>query len=118
MAMRRSAACCRRNLGGGIGISIAQAALIERGQVHQSRLTEVLSPLYPSYNQGLDQITQAIGGPDAGTQALGQLYQQVQQQAQMLSFIDVFKAIEIFVICIVPLGLFIRQGKGGGHGAG
>ncbi|WP_174273224.1 DHA2 family efflux MFS transporter permease subunit [Sphingomonas bacterium] len=105
-----------RNLGGSIGISLAQAALIERGQVHQSRIVEGLNPLNPDYVQGLDQLTQSVGtgGTDA---ALGTLLGQIGQQAQMLAFLDVFKAIMIFVLCIVPLGLLLRQGKSKGHGA-
>lgn len=106
-----------RNLGGSIGISLAQAALIERGQMHQSRITETLNPLNPNYVQGLDQLSQTIGGPNASDSALGTLYQQIGQQAQMLAYIDVYKAIMIFVLIIAPLGFFLRQGKGGAHGA-
>ncbi|NIJ07533.1 DHA2 family multidrug resistance protein [Sphingomonas vulcanisoli] len=106
-----------RNLGGSIGISLAQSSLIERGQIHQSRITETLNPLNPNYVQGLDQLSQTIGGPNSADAALGTLYQQVGQQSQMLAYIDVYKAIMIFVLCIVPLGLFLRQGTSKGHGA-
>ena len=91
--------------------------MIERGQIHQSRIVESLSPLNPNYAQGLDQIGQTIGGPNSSDSALGTLYSQIGQQSQMLAFVDVYKAIMIFVLCIVPLGFFIRQGTGGGHGA-
>lgn len=43
--------------------------------------------------------------------------QQVQQQAQILSYVDVFWGFMIFVLLVTPLALFLRQGKGGGHGA-
>ncbi len=104
-----------RNLGGTFGISVAQAMLIERGQAHQARIVEQLNPLNPNYSEGLGQIAQSLGGDN--TSALSVLYQQAQQQATALSYIDVFHVFMIFVLVITPLGLFVRQGKAGGpHG--
>ena len=107
-----------RNLGGSIGIAITQAALIERGQYHQDRMVETLNPLNPNYNQGLDQLGQTLGGNGGDASLpLAALYQQVQQQATMLAYVDVFHGFMIFVLVIIPLGIFIRQGKAaGGHG--
>ncbi|WP_156680141.1 DHA2 family efflux MFS transporter permease subunit [Sphingomonas profundi] len=107
-----------RNLGGSLGIAISQAALIERGQYHQDRIVETLNPLNPEYVTGLDQLGRMIGGAADGTNAaLAALYQQVQQQAQMLAYVDVYFGFMIFVLVIAPFGLFIRQGRGGGaHG--
>ncbi|UAK26376.1 DHA2 family efflux MFS transporter permease subunit [Sphingomonas nostoxanthinifaciens] len=103
-----------RNLGGSICISLAQAGLIERGQVNQSYIVEGLSPLNPNYNQGLDQLGQTIGNvSSSGNENLGALYQQVQTQASTLAYIDVFHVLMIFVLLIIPLALFLRQGKAG-----
>ncbi|WP_206245327.1 DHA2 family efflux MFS transporter permease subunit [Novosphingobium terrae] len=104
-----------RNLGGSFGIAITQAALIERGQFHQSRIVETLSPLNPNYTEALSQAGPALGlsDPDGG---MAVIYRQVQQQAEMLSYIDVFHGFMIFVLLVLPLGLLIRQGKSaGGH---
>jgi MFS transporter, DHA2 family, multidrug resistance protein len=106
-----------RNLGGSFGIGLSQAALIERGQYHQDRLVEGLNPLNPSYVEGLGRLGQTVAGSGSDMSQLGALYQQVQQQARMLSYIDVFHMTMIFVICIIPLGLFLRQGSGGGEAA-
>jgi DHA2 family multidrug resistance protein len=105
-----------RNLGGSFGIAITQAALIERGQFHQSRIVETLSPLNPNYVETIDRTGPALGLTDPqGPVAV--LYSQVQQQAQMLSYIDVFHGFMIFVLMVIPLGLLIKQGKSaGGHG--
>ena len=104
-----------RNLGGSIGIGLSQAFIIQREQYHQDRLVEGLNPLNPNYVQGLDRIgrSMAAGGGDmSGMGQLGSLYQQVQQQAQMLSYIDVFHVTMIFTLIIMPFGILLRQGSG------
>ncbi len=107
-----------RNLGGSIGIATAQAMIIERGQVHQSRITETLNPLNPNYVQGLDQIQSMLGGAaqSAGAE-IGVLAAQVATQAQMLAFIDVFRAFMWVTLAIAPFGLLL-QGTKGKAGAG
>ena len=98
-----------RNLGGSIGISFAQAMLIERGQFNQSRLTEQLNPLNPAYSEGLAALSRQIGAvSSAGGENLGALYAQVQQQAMTLAYVDVFRMVMIFVACVTPLALFLR----------
>ncbi len=105
-----------RNLGGTIGISTSQTLLLTQEQVHQSQLVEGLNPLNPSYNQGLGQIGQVIAGgmsPGMGS-ATGVLYRQVQTQATMLSYIDVYHVFMIVVFSIAPLALILRPAKSGG----
>ncbi|MBO0749615.1 MAG: EmrB/QacA family drug resistance transporter, partial [Porphyrobacter sp.] len=84
------------------------------------RITEGLNPLNPSYVEGINRLNQQIGGgaSDQPLAPIGALYQQIGQQAQMLSYIDVFHWMMIVVLVITPLGLFIRQGTSRGpHGA-
>ena len=131
-----------RNLGGTIGISPAQSFLQNQEQVHQSQMVEGLNPLNPSYNQGIGLITQQIAGRahDLGQVAASQmgvpygqqatasgqgmmtasgvLYQQVQNQAAMLSYIDVFHVFMIVVLMIAPLALVLRPAKPGAAPAG
>jgi DHA2 family multidrug resistance protein len=106
-----------RNLGGDIGIGMSQAMLLSRSQYHQDRITEYLDPLNPSYREGINQMARQLAS-DAGPLApLGTLYDQIGQQAQMLSYIDVFQTIMIIILIITPLGLFLKQGKAeGAHG--
>jgi DHA2 family multidrug resistance protein len=106
-----------RNLGGTIGISTVQT-LLERGeQIHQSRLVEKLNPLNPNYVQATGQMAQALHGQgaQANSAALAYLYRSVQQQAAMLSYVDVFNLLMVIVICTLPL-LFLMQ-KGQARGA-
>jgi DHA2 family multidrug resistance protein len=109
-----------RNIGGSIGISAAQALLAQREQVHQSFIVEGLNPLNPSYVEGLGQIGQMVGGgatsSDATTSQLAALYQMVTRQAAMLSYLDVFHTLMIFVFCVAPLAIFLRPVKGGEGG--
>jgi MFS transporter, DHA2 family, multidrug resistance protein len=105
-----------RNIGGSIGISWAQTLLANQQQFHQARLVEQVSPLDPDYNSTLGQLGSVGGGdPMAG---LGILYQQLTEQASMLAFLDVFRALAIFVAIITPIALFLKGGKppaGAGH---
>jgi len=108
-----------RNLGGSVCISLAQAGIIERGQVNQSYIVDRLNPLNPNYTQGLDQLQQQIGTvSSAGGENVGELFNQVKTQAQTLAYLDVFHVLMILVLVLMPLALLLRQGKGGGaHGA-
>jgi DHA2 family multidrug resistance protein len=112
-----------RNLGGTIGISTAQTLLAQRSQWHQARIVETLSPLNPNYANGVAQITQtltSLGQPKAGAaaQANAFLYQTLDQQAQMLSYVDVFHVLMLVVFAAIPLLLLMRGAKAGaGSGA-
>ena len=51
--------------------------------------------------------------------SLGVLYGQVQRQATMLAFLDVFRELMFFVLLVSPLALFMRAPRtGGGSGGG
>ncbi|WP_298808453.1 DHA2 family efflux MFS transporter permease subunit [uncultured Sphingomonas sp.] len=106
-----------RNLGGSIGIGVAQALLIARGQYHQDRIVEGLNPLNPSYVEGVNQLSRSMPGTGESTTTLSALMQQVREQAQVLSYIDVFHGFMIFVLLVTPLAIFLRQGKAKGAAA-
>ncbi len=70
--------------------------------------------------QGLQQIGGALAGAapgDASTSQRAGLDQKGGKQATMLSYIDVFHTLMIFVFCIAPLAIFLRPttGQQGGH---
>jgi DHA2 family multidrug resistance protein len=111
-----------RNLGGTIGISTVQTLLAQRSQWHQARIVETLSPLNPNYANGVAQITHtltSLGQPKAGAaaQANALLYQTLSQQAQMLSYVDVFHVLMLVVFAAIPL-LLLMQGAKAGAGSG
>ena len=106
-----------RNLGGTIGISSVQTMLAQRSQFHQARLVETLNPLDPNYASGLQQMGQALQGRgqsavESTMQATALLYRSIGQQAQMLSYVDVFHTLMWVVFAVIPL-LFLMQGPKG-----
>jgi DHA2 family multidrug resistance protein len=111
-----------RNLGGTLGISTVQTMLAQRGQFHQARLVETLSPLNPNYANGIAGSAQGVASQtassmDANQQALALLYRSLGQQAQMLSYVDVFRVLAIGVFAAIPLLLLMQGGKAGARGA-
>ena len=94
-----------RNLGGAFGISITQTLLVRREQFHQARITEGLNPLNPVFRHAVERIEGLAGDQ---TRALAIVYQQAQQQAAMLSYVEVFRLLMWAVIAILPLILLLR----------
>ena len=106
-----------RNLGGTIGISSAQTLLASNLQIRQSTLVEHLNPLDPRYNDWLAKAQSAFAGVgDAVTTPLAVLYSQVQRQAAMLAFLDVYRQLMILVLVVAPLVFLMSPSKSGGGG--
>jgi DHA2 family multidrug resistance protein len=102
------------NLGGTVGISFVQTMLARRSQYHQAQYAETLNPMNPNYAIGLHHLTNALANPrmpqsEAAKAALATLYHSLQQQASMLSYIDVFHILNWVVIATIPLVIFIRK---------
>jgi DHA2 family multidrug resistance protein len=92
-----------RNLGGGIGISLAATLLVRRTQFHQSQLaSNATMSLRPFVN-----YMHSIGG--FTPRNLMGFYNTVQIQAAMLSYLDVFRIFTIGTLVIVTLVLFLRK---------
>jgi DHA2 family multidrug resistance protein len=103
-----------RNIGGSVGISLVQALLARRQQFHQARLVAGLHQLNPVYAHGVHSLTQALtarGAPPAAASrmAIGTLYQMVQRQANMMAFIDVFWALAVFIVVVLPIVFLLKR---------
>ncbi len=103
-----------RNLGGGIGISVAITLMERRTQMHTSRLVDHTSMLDAAFRSRLASLTQMFisrgaGPAEAHTCALIVLYRTVEQQAQMNSYLDVFKIMAIGCLVVVGLVLFLKK---------
>ena len=108
-----------RNTGGSIGISIAANTLLHREQFHQSRLIEHAAPSSTQYQDTLNQVTQYFvqqGSSllQAQQQALHWIGQQVETQATLLAYIDVFWVLMLISLAAIPLALTLRNVKLGG----
>ena len=115
-----------RNLGGSIGISLANVVLTQRTQFHQSRLVEntdaVLAGLsvHPAAD---DQVFHRSTAPPPAKRTArrsGIIGQMIGRQATILAYIDVFHVCAIVAALMIPLVLFlvrrvqIQAARGGG----
>jgi MFS transporter, DHA2 family, multidrug resistance protein len=113
-----------RNTGGSIGISVASNVLAHREQFHQNRLAEQVIPSSVQYQDTLHQLTSYFVGQgssllQAQQQAIAWIGQQVQVQASLLAYMDVFWILMLFAVAAGALALFLRKIKlGGGAPAG
>lgn len=108
-----------RNTGGSIGVSLASNVLAHRQQFHQSRLVENVIPSSIQYQDTLHQVTNYFAAHgssalQAQRQAFAWIGQQVQMQASLLSYIDVFWILMVISAAAVPLALILRKVKLGG----
>ena len=105
-----------RNIGGSIGISLAVNVLAYREQFHQSRLVEHVVPSSIQYQQTLQKVTEYFAAQgssiaQAQQQAFAWIGQQVQMQASLLAYIDVFWTLMLISAAAVPLALVLRNAK-------
>jgi len=106
-----------RNLGGAIGISIAVTLITRRTQFHMDRLAAHLTPYDRPFTQELRTLSHALGPTTrAGREAaLTTIYGTLQQQAAMLSYVDVFKVMAIACVPVAFLVLTLKNPKPGKH---
>jgi MFS transporter, DHA2 family, multidrug resistance protein len=110
-----------RNLGGSVGVSLANTELVQRSQFHQARLTENLSPSSPALQSTLHNLTQyftQFGSPaGARGRAIGLIGQSVADQAALMAYIDIFYSWFVFAAVLIPVVLLLirRTGPTGGQ---
>lgn len=108
-----------RNVGGSMGVSLAQNVLAYRSQFHQSRLVESVNPANPAYQDTLAQATRyfqqhGYAGPDAQGQATAWIGQQLATQVAYWAYIDVFWVLGVLTACLIPLAMILKRVKLGG----
>ena len=109
-----------RNISGSVGIAVATAMGAERLQAHRAQLATHLTPFDEPYRQMLAYQThalQVLGRSSAGAHdaAMGMINQTLNQQAAILSYMDVYAYLAIGAFCMVPLTLLFRAGIAGGR---
>jgi MFS transporter, DHA2 family, multidrug resistance protein len=103
-----------RNLGGSIGISFVTTMLARRSQFHQNRLIGNISPFHAPYRQAIDHASRHLmqqgASPGIARQkAFASITQGLLKQAQMLSYLDVFKVLALVALACVLLTLFLKR---------
>ena len=95
---------------------MTQTVIQQREQFHHSRLVQDITQTSPQYREALHAITQYFAGKgssavEASRQAIGWIGQTVDQQAQMLSYIDTFWLLSAICFASIPIILLLRNVK-------
>jgi DHA2 family multidrug resistance protein len=107
-----------RNLGGSVGVSVAATMLARRSQFHQARLVADVSLTSPGYLAAVHNITgnllhAGVASLAASQMSLAMIYQSVQNQASILSYLDVFQVLAYGAWIMIPLALLMKRTRPG-----
>jgi DHA2 family multidrug resistance protein len=107
-----------RNIGGSSGIAMATTLIARRQQYHQQVLVAHATPLDLSYQSTLQSMQQMFiaRGADvvqAADRAQKLVYNMIQRQAMMLSFIDTFWMLAGAFLVITPLMFLVKKTRPG-----
>ena len=108
-----------RNWGGSFGIAFITTAAQRRDQFHQTNLGSAIGATSQQLTGRINEltnylVTRGFSGPDATTAANAYLYQQLQHQVSLLSFMDCFRGIAWLTLVAVILLLLVRPFKTAG----
>jgi DHA2 family multidrug resistance protein len=111
-----------RHVFGSIGISISNAMITERTQIHQSYLARWASPFHQPFNELIarsERTLTAMGRAASAVHdiAVGQAYQAFRVQAAVLAYSDVFLLAGVVAFAVVPFCFFLSGNKGGAGAA-
>jgi DHA2 family multidrug resistance protein len=106
-----------RNLGGSIGVSMAQTLLAQRQQFHQSRLVENIIPSDPGFQMAFHRASEYFvhhshTPAEAKRQALAWVGRTIVHQTTLWSYIDTFWVLAIVAAVMVPLAFIVRRVHG------
>ncbi len=111
-----------RNIGGSVGISIAQTLLVRRSDLHQTEMTGYVSRTQYWFQQQLSALTgyfsRLTAPPNARGAAEQMLYRQLNQQSLLWAFVDVFRWTSLVCFACVVLVWFFRKAQPGKAPAG
>jgi DHA2 family multidrug resistance protein len=104
-----------RNIGGSVGISVVQTMLARRSQYHQTEIVKNLSTTSVIWQQNVERLTHLFSGSGsavtAHSQAIIQIGMQVQQQAELYSYVDDFRYMALACFCCVPMVWLVKRVK-------
>jgi len=111
-----------RNVGGSIGISIAQTLLTRRQDVHQNEIINSVPQTGAVFQQSVKQLQQNltihVGPHNAAIPATAKLYQELERQASLWAYVDVFRWLSILCFFCVGLVWLLKKVKPGKPPAG
>ncbi len=103
-----------RNLGGSVGTAMLTTFLARSSQVYQQDLARHVIPGSLAYENYLAQTQAGLtrlgqGATNASNLAFGRAYQQMVQQASMLSYKNAFFILSMTILCLAPLPFIMRK---------
>jgi MFS transporter, DHA2 family, multidrug resistance protein len=100
-----------RNEGSSIGVALVTTLLARHIQIHQAGLVGRINLLNPLATDMLHQASGAFGpaDPTGGRGALAMIYALVQQQASILSYLELFQLFAWITVLVIPLVFFMRR---------
>ena len=113
-----------RNLGGSILIALTNAQVTSRATWHQQHLQQSMTSASQAFQQHTQALTGFLGGSfgtaNASGMAAASIYQQLNQQAQLQGYQDVYMELSYMSIFLVLLAFLLsknRPGQGPGASA-
>ncbi|MFZ1085617.1 MAG: DHA2 family efflux MFS transporter permease subunit [Terracidiphilus sp.] len=104
-----------RNIGGSILIAVTNAQVTSRALWHQQLLQNNMTLANPEYRHQLQALTgffgDSFGGPNGGGMALASIYNQLNRQAQMQAYQDVYMQLSWMSVGLVALAFLLSRNK-------
>ena len=105
-----------RNIGASTGISFVTTMLDRRAQFHQQVLAGNMQSGNIYYQTALRHLAHSlavhgVAAQQAAVEAQALVYQQLQLQAKMLSFVDNFWIMSVICVCVIPLMFLMKKRK-------
>ncbi|MFC5861476.1 DHA2 family efflux MFS transporter permease subunit [Acidicapsa dinghuensis] len=99
-----------RNEGGSIGIAISSTLLQRKAQMYQEVLSQHTDGSSPWVHQAVSAMAAHPGNAlDNHYAALARLYDAMLQQANLLSYMDQFRALGLVILLVMPLLLMLKR---------
>jgi DHA2 family multidrug resistance protein len=106
-----------RNIGGSVLIALTNAQVTSRAMWHQQHLQADMQPGMPGYDQHLRALSGFLGGSFGGSNSAGMamasLYNQLNAQAQMQGYQDVYIELSWMSVCLVLLAFMLSSNRPG-----
>jgi DHA2 family multidrug resistance protein len=111
-----------RNIGGSILIAVTNAQVTTRAIWHQQHLQADLQSALPGYQSHLNALSgflgASLGGPNGAGPAMASLYNQLNLQAQMQGYQDVYMELSWMSLVLILLAFLLSKNRPGqGPGA-
>ena len=105
-----------RNIGSSVGVSFVTTWVARRSQFHQSILAAHVTPYDLRSQEFLGLVRglffhRGFDWSTAGNSSLGVLYGMLQQQAALISFVEVFRVMGFLFLVTIPLVLLMKKAR-------